>query len=91
MDATTAIARYLTAKTAIDARLIGPWNDGETFVLPGGVQGSICRAVPDRSIVNGVVYADAGAVVEAKTSVLKIRLLYEYTLAETKWCENWAW
>lgn len=65
MDATTAIARYLTAKTAIDARLIGPWNDGETFVLPGGVQGSICRAVPDRSIVNGVVYADAGAVVEA--------------------------
>ena len=41
MDATTAIARYLTAKTAIDARLIGPWNDGETFVLPGGVQGSI--------------------------------------------------
>lgn len=65
MDAATATSRYLTAKTAIDARLIGPWNDGETFVLPGGVQGSICRAVPDRSLVNGVSYRDGAAVVAA--------------------------
>ncbi len=62
MDDAALTARYVAGVRAFAPRILGGWNGGRVLPLAGGVQATVCTALPDRSIVNSVTYGDPAAV-----------------------------
>ena len=58
-------ARFAAGVRAFAPRILGAWNGGRVLPFAGGVQATVCTALPDRSIVNAVTYHEPGAVVAA--------------------------